>query len=197
MREDLVKKRWTTKQKQEMLERVRGMVIKLAWESWRMLPPQTKVWVDPDDLVEECYIHILDDILERYDGRAGYTTFLWWAEKNRLLRWAQRQLTQKRLGITIPLEDAEWVGKKDMGQTKIEAEDALLWVYEMASPQLRVQMRAWFCPQFKLRMRSDEFPEAAKEFRTLSGTSRLFYEDCLKLMQNGFTIDREVRESAS
>jgi hypothetical protein len=190
---DGVKKRWTMRQKHEMLQKVRGMVIKLAWESWRQLPPQTKVWIQPDDLIEECYLHVLDDILERYDGRAGYTTFLWWSTKNRLLRLAQKQLTQKRLAVTVPLEDADWVGERDDGQNHCEAVDAILWVYEQASPQLRVQMRAWFCPQLKLRLKSTEFQEAAVEFRTLSQTSRLHYEDCLRLMHNGFIMDREAR----
>lgn len=189
------RKKWTMRQKHQMLEKVKGIVIKLAWESWLQLPRQTKVWVQPDDLIGDCYLYVLQDVLNKYDGRAGYTTFLWWTIKNHLINLAQRHLAQKRLAITVPLGNGDSiVDTRPTCQDWCDAVNSIAWVYSKASPQLQVQMRAWFCYSLQRRTgKKVDFQEMAAEFRFLCENSHLHYDDCLMLIKSGFQVDPETR----
>lgn len=39
--------------RQYSIESYRAMIAKLAWTAWQYLPPQTKAWISPDDMISD------------------------------------------------------------------------------------------------------------------------------------------------
>lgn len=177
------------REKQLLLEQHRGMVLKLAWQYWRRLPSYTKIWVDPEDLIEEAYLYILSRAQGSYDRRrAGQSTFLWTGLTNLFLIFAMRQQTKKRFGWSVPLEELQALGKRDTGVGRVETIDAVLKCYQQASEECRQEMQKWFGFERIKVKRSEQAKRVYLEFKILAERNRLSPNDCRQLMRGGLCL---------
>lgn len=166
----------------EVLEKFKGLVLKLSWQYWKRLPQHTKVWVDPDDLIEDAYLYVLSRAADTYDKeKASRCTFLWVGVNNLLLNFAMSQQTKKRFGWNVPVEELEVIGKPDPSVAGMEARDALNKIYNEASDELKKEMQNWFGP-IRPRLRTKRVHENRREFLALATKHRLTEDDCRHLM---------------
>lgn len=174
---------------EKLVEQYRWLVMKLAWQYWRKLPVYTKLWVDPDDLIEEAYLFILTTAIRQYDPkRASRTTFVWVGVNSVLLNFALSQQVKKRFGWSVPLEELRFVCKTDERLLLYESEQALNRVYESASPLLKEEMRLWFGPGKPKYHRSIASRGLQEEFKTLAHTYHLVPDDCRRLFGRGIWL---------
>ncbi len=176
----------------QLIEQYRNLARKLAWQYWKSLPASTKVWVDPEDLIEDAYLYILSRASTAYDvGRGKWTTFLTTGITNLFLNFTLSQQTKKRFGWNHPLEtlDQMGIGKRDKGVGRLEAIDALLNVYTQASDPCRGAMRQWFGVERRKVKRSAVAKALYREFAILAEQNRLSPNDCRELMRGGLCLD--------
>lgn len=176
-----------------VIAQYRGLVLKLAWMYWRKLPAAVKVWVDPDDLIEEAYVSVIRDEAKRqWDAKRGRkSTFVWTSLNSMFLNFALAQQTQKRFGWRITLEDLACLGlgEDDKSIATLEAKQAFEKVWWASSSSLRGYEREWFGPE-KPRMKwSEETRAAYREFRGLADKYRLSPNDCRQLMRGGMWLE--------
>ena len=174
-----------------VIQKYRGLVLELAWRYWRTLPAHTKIWVDPDDLIEDAYIYVLTRVGKRaWNPRRGaQSTYLWCGISSILLNFALSQQTKKRFGYRLPLEDIKAIALPDRRLATLEAEEALNKTYQEASRELKWQMKRWFGPSKPRFGHSDKSFFLYSEFRNLAARHRLTSEDCRRLMGSGVWID--------
>jgi hypothetical protein len=176
------------KEQLRVIEQYRGLVMKLAWEYWRRLPVYSKVWIDPDDLIEEAYLFILRKATKTYDKkRASQMTFLWCGIGNLFKNFANAQQTKKRFGWSVSLEELECagMGARDSGIAWVEAYDAAIRTYRQVSPECRCEMKQWFGPERRKVKRSGEALKLYREFYQTAHTNGLTIDDCRQLIQSG------------
>lgn len=176
-----------------VIRQYRGLVLELAWRYWKMLPANAKLWLDPDDLIEDAYIYILTRVGNRAwnPKRGSQMTYLWMGISSILQNFSIAQQAKKRFGFIVPLEDIQHVGGLDRKVIQWEAEEALNRVYSEASPKLKDLMKKWFGPE-KPRgtmLRSSKATEMYFEFRGLAEKHRLSPSDCRKMMGAGVWVD--------
>ncbi len=174
-----------------VIQRYRGLVLQLAWRYWRTLPAYTKIWVDPDDLIEDAYIYILTRVGKRAwnPQRGAQSTYLWCGINSILLNFTLSQQTKKRFGYRLPLEDIKAMALPDRRLARLEAEDALNRIYREASQELKEQMKRWFGPGSPKHGRPGKVLPLCSEFKSLTTRYRLTADDCRQLMGKGVWID--------
>jgi hypothetical protein len=174
-----------------VLEQYRGLVLKLAWEYWKKLPASVKVWVDPDDLIEEAYLYVIrHEAKGDFDPtRARKSTFLWTGISSILMNFALAQQTQKRFGWRVSLDELLFIGRRDREIDKLEARESLRCTFEAASPGLRREMLKWFGQQKPKIPWSKEAMKMYQEFRLLADKYRLSAEDCRQLMRSDLWVE--------
>jgi hypothetical protein len=174
---------------ESLLAQYRGLVIKLAWQYWRRLPVSTKMWVEPEDLIEDAYLFILTRHAQTYNNkRAMRSTFLWTGIGNLFLNFALSQQTRKRFGWPVPLEEVETMGRRDDRIQRVESVDAIIRIFNQASPECQVEMRRWFGFERPKVRRSEQGRRIYKEFSELAYQNRVSPDDCRKLMRSGLCL---------
>lgn len=176
----------------ELVNQYQNMARKLAWQFWKTLPVSTKMWVDPEDLISDALLYIVDRAPEMYNAKRGrWSTFLTTGISNLFLNFALSQQTKKRFGFNVPAEDLDrlGVGKKDGAIQRCEAIDALLKTYSEASLELRVAMRQWFSVEKHKFRRSATAKRNYQEFAELAEKNKLSPNDCRVLMRGGMCLD--------
>jgi DNA-directed RNA polymerase specialized sigma24 family protein len=175
---------------EQLLSQYRGMVIKLAWQYWKRLPEMVRVWVDPEDLIEEAYIHVLSRGRSLFDRRrGGQSTFLYIGISHLFLNFAIAQQAKKRFGWAVSVDELRVLGKRDSGLGRVESIDALLRCYQQASEECKGEMRRWFGFSKPKVHRSLYHQRIYQEFRQLAEHNRLSPNDCRVLMRSGMCLD--------
>lgn len=172
-----------------IVARYKGLVYQLAFKSWYQLPVSVKLWVSPEDLVADAYLYILSHAKYHYKGhRAMKSTFLWTGVSNLFLNFALKHQTKKRFGWQVPLEEMEWLGKKDANIAQHEALDALARTYREASQGCRRGIKQWFGQENTKPRRTEKERQLYEEFRLLAQKNGLTRDDCRELMRCGVWI---------
>jgi hypothetical protein len=183
-----MKRTWSVND-EVLLEQYKGMIYKLAFKSWRLLPASVKIWVEPEDLVADAYLDILAAVKFRYrKDRSSKSTFIWTAISNMYLNFAAKHQASKRFGWRIPLDDVQWLGKKDGKIAEREALDALSKVYYQASEDCRSRIKLWFGQEPIRAKRSEKEKQFYTEFCQLAKRNGLSKDDCRELMRGGVWI---------
>jgi hypothetical protein len=174
-----------------VIRQYRGLVLELAWRYWKTLPAHTKMWIDPDDLIEDAYIYILTRVGSRAwnPKRGTRMTYLYCGISSILMNFSMSQQAKKRFGYPVPLEDVYHLGGLDKKMIQWEAEEALNKIYKEASPELKAQMKKWFGPGKPRGQRTVNASQFYFEFRGLAERYRLTPNDCRKMMGAGMWMD--------
>lgn len=187
-----------------LIEKYGDLAKQLAWRYWRKLPPATKLWVDPEDLISEAYLWFVETMQTKYDPtKACGCTFVYHALNNMLMNFCIRHQQRKRQGITLSLDEAmeamankgapqfnpKYLGKSDGSFRKVEAYDALAKVYQESSRDCKKEIRRWFGQNNRERpRRSVKGLDVNKEFRYRAAMNRLSENDCRELMRSGVCL---------
>jgi hypothetical protein len=180
----------------ELLEKYKGIAIKLAWEYWKKLPAATKMWIDPEDMIAEAVCHLVAFVLNErqkthvgYDKeRAGFGTFLYMSTNGHMMNFMIAQLAAKRYGFRADLEEAFGVGVKENRFQLVEALNAFESVYQQASFLLKREISSWFGAGRKAPRRSRVGRELIGEFAFLARKNSLSESDCRLLLKSGVWV---------
>jgi RNA polymerase sigma factor (sigma-70 family) len=192
------------KKVEELIAKYGDLAKKLAWKYWKKLPPATKMWVDPEDLISEAYLCFVKTVRDKYDAsKASECTFIFWVVNNMLINFCLKHQQGKRRGVTLSLDEAleateegevaqfnpKYLGVQDNKFKKLEAYDALMQVYTESSEECRQEIRRWFGQNHRERpRRSVKGKEVNKEFRYRASMNRLSPYDCVELMREGVCL---------
>lgn len=185
-----VKKQKEEERQLALLAKYRKLVLKLAWEYWKRLPASVRIWVDPEDLIEEAYVYVIRQEARDYDKRRGNpTTFLWTGISNLFLNFAASYQTRKRFGWRVPLEDLWMGGEHDRELKRIEAREALEQVFKEGSPELQKEILEWFGQAGSRVKWSKAAKRLYEEFRRLAKKHGLSPEDFRQLIRSDLWVN--------
>src|ERR1700688_21232 len=121
------------------LESYLPMIAQKAFQAWRRLPAQYKVWLDVDDLIQEGVLFARYHVWPRYKPLFGkFTTYLYASLERFYYSIVHDKFYQKRTAREIvPIADVErkLIGK-DETELAMHAVDSLRCILKEASPQL-------------------------------------------------------------
>lgn len=170
----------------------RDLARKLAWQYWKTLPLAAKMWVDPEDMVAESYLHLMRVVVKnkietrRYKQElSSLTTFVYWTIDHHLLNFAIAQQTGKRFGYRADLEAAAPIHVEEKLFSLFEAKEALEAVYRRASPALKDEIALWFGAERKTPRWGLDGRAMIQEFAGLAQKYRLTQNDCALLLRSG------------
>lgn len=87
------------------LEKIDALLWKKAWETWKRLPPNVQIWMDPDDLHMEAVIVALGCFESWRPSQAKFISYVFTSVDNRLNTLISFWLRRKRQsGITVEVE---------------------------------------------------------------------------------------------
>ncbi len=147
-------------------ESYRRMVSKLAWNVWRKLPPQTRTWLQVEDLIQDGMEWVVTIGIPKYRrDEASLCTFLYVGIGNYFkTEYLMKLYHRKRYeGRTVSLEGLDLVGVDDVKyplETRIDAlvdrksqvdivrgcwvVPMLVRIFRQATELLRRELRRWF-----------------------------------------------------
>lgn len=177
---------------QDIVEQYLLMVSKKAWDCWKKLPPQTRVWLSVEDLIQDGLIFLRYYVAKHYDAdKAKLSTFAWVSLENFYKTYLSRQFVRKRFeGQNMSLAVAAVADLRDTNlqtfrfDNECQSVDAWLRLYDLASPALRRYLEQWFLHLSERRVKRHgiRFQRAVKEFRVLAGLVGLTPGDCRNLL---------------
>lgn len=109
------------KNKIAVLASVDKMLWQLAWTSWRTLPKQIKLWIDPEDLYQETRLHTYKILDQWNPSKGAQTTFIQTSVRNRLINVVEGLKARKRYRAEI-----EWTTLKNVDREKIVFLDPII-----------------------------------------------------------------------
>lgn len=155
-------------------EGYRRMVSKMAWNVWRKLPPQTRVWLQVEDLIEDGMEWVVTVGIPKYRrDEASLCTFLYvgvgnYFKSEYLMKAYQRSRYE---GRTVSLDSLDLIGVDDMRHPLESRVEALVdrksqvdmirgcWVvpmmvriFKQATELLKQELRRWFLRVEKARI---------------------------------------------
>jgi hypothetical protein len=173
------------------------MVAKLCWRYWASLPPSIRVWLDIEDLLIETLTHIGGVCLPLYNRKSSsVTTFVYMNAERHLINIVKKYNCAKRGAIVVSVEPASLPTEDPLRLSSLyETRMVLEKVYTLASAELKVQMRQWFCPPAIRETRikkTRDFRKCKEEFIRLADECALTRHDCQSLLQTGYDLSCRI-----
>ena len=116
------------------------LVVKKAKEAWLRLPPQTRVWLSLEDMIQDGLMYVRFRLLPRYKpSKNKFSTLVWMALENHFKLVTYHYYYQKRFeGRNAPLpEFGLSCSVKPKHSHELHAIEALEKVFKSSTPHLQ------------------------------------------------------------
>jgi hypothetical protein len=178
-------------------------ISQIALQHWRRLPKQTRLWVDPEDFLQDGLIFVRTVLMPRFVFTKGtkFSTYIF-IPLHRFFRAYRESLTcDKRFKNTQTLKQlAEGEQfKQELYVAGMDSYYTMLKLYEAASSNLQRYLEEWFFDRrgtTKCVRTSKGFQRAKREFLTLAPKYKVTARVCEELLQanrSGLLFDLEAR----
>jgi hypothetical protein len=208
-----------SRQGDEAVAQWRQLIAREAWRAWKMLPPQTRGWLDVDDMIQEGVVFARLHIWPRVKADRGqFQTLLVKSLRNYFYGHFVAVYTKNERHCeakTSSLEGTvEFFHKYGLSHSRVmdvdqllkidrsmlpeptdliacdEATVAFVKLYDAASATLKVQLARWFLtPNMKCSTCGVKFQQLRVEFITLAKLYRLGISDCRAILRSPISLD--------
>ncbi len=115
-----------------------GIIMKLAYKYWRMLPPAVMAHFDVEDMISEIVTHVVKVSYAYHKRRGMSSTFVWKVAENHCKVILQKYSTKKRRAFQVlPEEVLATMSAPDSILKLTEARHGVEQVIRFASDNLR------------------------------------------------------------
>lgn len=201
-----------------LAENYRRMVAQIALESWRRLPTHTRVWLSPEDMIEDGMTFLFSEAILRWEPKRGkLSTFVGTVIRNfydehyyhklsfstkrnekhldSLEDVAARQpnLSRERALELVLRERHDYKSAQRM-QQECFVVPMMLEMYRRSSPALREEIKHWFLEGVdRVQLSNAKFMVARGEFHALAKKIGIGIEDCRHLLTSPSCLDELSR----
>ena len=163
------------------------LIAKKAWMNWRKLPPASRAWIDPEDLINDGVLFVKSYIIPHYRPHRGpFSTFLIFALDQYYMRVLMTNYTGRRNACqTIAVAEV----KHELGalgdlEDEIHAVESLKKIAHVASPILRRYLGRWLVYRGNVHRHGLHFQVARSELLELAKKYNFTYQDFEFLLKN-------------